>query len=76
MYDMEHSGSINEDDLYRLLERGHETCKDLNGAGGLLEQHGLAVIDLNGDGRISHDEFLQAVQANPKLLELFGQVVH
>ena len=33
-------------------------------------------MDKDGDGKISHEEFLDAVTKNPALLELFGQVVH
>ena len=40
------------------------------------QEHGLAGLDADSDGHISHDEFLKAVNDNPKIMEMFGQVVH
>ena len=40
------------------------------------QEHGLAGLDADSNGHISHDEFLKAVNDNPKIMEMFGQVVH
>ena len=78
LYDMNGSGSIDEDEIYRLLERGHSSASSMNSQStkAVLEQHGLADLDADGDGHISHDEFIQAVNKNPEIMKLFGQVVH
>jgi hypothetical protein len=61
-----------------MQENGHEFSTELTGgaAASLLSSTGLADMDKDGDGKISHEEFLDAVTKNPALLELFGQVVH
>ena len=78
LYDMDGSGSIDEDEIYRLLERGHGSSGRMNSesAKASLQEHGLAGLDADSDGHISHDEFLKAVNDNPKIMEMFGQVVH
>ena len=78
LYDMNGSGSIDDDEIYRLLERGHSSASSMNAdtTKTMLEQHGLAELDADGDGHISHDEFIQGIQKKPELMNLFGQVVH
>jgi hypothetical protein len=41
-----------------------------------LESSRASKMDKNGDGKISHAEFLDAVVSDPAMLELFGPVVH
>lgn len=78
LYDMDGSGAIDETEIYRLLERGHETSQHMSGgsAAKMLEEHGLASLDADGDGHVSHEEFLRAVKEHPGALNLFGPVVH
>ena len=61
-----------------MQERGRKSSTDLTSgaAESLLSSTGLANMDKDGDGKISHAEFLDAVTKNPALLEIFGQVVH
>jgi hypothetical protein len=33
-------------------------------------------LDADGDGHISHAEFIKAVKEKPQIMNLFGQVVH
>ena len=61
-----------------LQERNHLSSTELTSgaASSLLSSIGLIDLDADGDGKISHVEFLEAVRNNPAVLELFGQVVH
>lgn len=70
LYDMDGSGSIDEDEIYRLLERGHTSMHHMgkDSTKAVLEQHGLSDLDQDGDGRISHEEFIQAVKLNPDIM--------
>lgn len=78
LYDMDGSGAIEQTEINRLLERGHETSQYMSGgsAAKVLEEYGLTSLDTDGDGHVSHEEFLRAVKENPGALELFGPVVH
>jgi len=88
MYDESGTGRIDKYEIYRLLERGHQTQRALSGDaskdgkykhGAVARQHleaHMNIEDTDGDGRISHEEFLAAVNANPELLQLFDRCVH
>ena len=79
LYDMDGSGTIDEAEIYRLLERGHSTA-NMHASGAAvqacLDQHGLTNLDANGDGHISHAEFIEAVKEQPEIMRVFGSVVH
>ena len=76
LYDSDGDGNIGRAEVVRMLERGHRhSSRELNGKRlhELLDQAGLADVDQDGNGTISHEEFMKATKSNPDLLRSFGQ---
>jgi Ca2+-binding EF-hand superfamily protein len=89
MYDDAGTGTVGRFQLQSLLGRGQHALNKLNGeasksgnykqhgagAQQQLEAHGM-MMDTGGDGRVSHAEFVAAINQNPQLLHLFDCCVH
>ena len=70
------SGTIDHTEVLRLLER--TASPDVSAAANakrVLEEHGLAKVDENGDGTLSLEEFEAAALKDERVLKMFGDVL-
>jgi Ca2+-binding EF-hand superfamily protein len=79
IYDEAGNGQIDANAIWRLVDKGHKRKSKLSGkaARKQMQQHDLLTnADTDGDGKISHAEFLTAVKDHPELLTIFEQCLH